>query len=91
MSKAIFSRSEDGSDQIPETREAIAQMFELYSMSGSPEDFKQLTDPDYKKAHIMIRLSEPENEIIRSVEARISELTMDFPADVSVGGYAYHV
>ncbi len=88
MSKAIFTRTEDGYDQIPETREAIAQMFELYSMSGSPEDFKQLTDLDYTKAHIMIRLSEPENEIIRSVEARISELTMDFPADVSVGGYA---
>ena len=88
MSKAIYTRAEDGYDQIPETREAIAQMFELYSMSGNPEDLKQLTDPDYTKAHIMIRMSEPENEIIRSVEARISELTVDLPADVSVGGYA---
>ena len=73
---------------IPETREAIAQMFELYNMSGSPDDFKQLTDLDNTKAHILIRLSEPENDIIKSVKARISELTVNFPAEVSIGGYA---
>ena len=88
MSKAIYTSTEDGYDQIPETREAIAQMFELYNMSGSPDDFKQLTDLDNTKAHILIRLSKPENEIIKSVEARISELTENFPAEVTIGGYA---
>jgi hypothetical protein len=88
MSKAIYTSTEYGYDQIPETREAIAQMFELYNMSGSPDDFKQLTDLDNTKAHIMIRLSDPEIEIIRSVKTRISELTVNFPAEVSIGGYA---
>jgi predicted RND superfamily exporter protein len=88
MSKAIYTDTEDGYDQIPETREAIAQMFELYNMNGSPDDFKQLTDLDNTKAHVLIRMSEPENNIIKSVKARISELTMNIPAEVSVGGYA---
>jgi len=88
MSKAIYTSTEPGYDAIPETREAIAQMFELYNMSGSPDDFKQLTDLENTKAHIIIRMSEPENEIINSVKSRISELTEYFPAEVSVGGYA---
>ena len=88
MSKAIYTDTEDGYNRIPDTREAIAQMFELYNMSGNPDDFKQLTDLDNTKAHILIRISEPENHIIRSVKERIYELTSNFPAEVSVGGYA---
>jgi uncharacterized protein len=88
MSKAIYTSTEQGYDAIPETREAIAQMFELYNMSGNPDDFKQLTDLDNTKAHILIRMSEPENDIINSVNSKISELTSSFPAEVSVGGYA---
>jgi hydrophobe/amphiphile efflux-3 (HAE3) family protein len=88
MSKAIFTSTEHGYNQIPDTREAIAQMFELYNMSGSPDDFKELTDLENTKAHILIRLSKPENDIIKAVKAKISELTVDFPAEVSIGGYA---
>jgi hydrophobe/amphiphile efflux-3 (HAE3) family protein len=88
MSKAIYTNNEYGYNRIPESREAIAQMFELYNMSGSPDDFKQLMDLENTKAHILIRLSEPENEIIKSVKAKISELIVNFPAEVSVGGYA---
>jgi hydrophobe/amphiphile efflux-3 (HAE3) family protein len=88
MSKAIYTNTEYGYDRIPETRQAIAQLFELYNMSGNPDDFKQLTDLDFRKAHVLIRISEPENNIIKTVEARISELTVDFPAEVIVGGYA---
>jgi predicted RND superfamily exporter protein len=43
MSKALFDKGESGYDKIPETGKAIAQMFELYNMSGDQEDFKQLT------------------------------------------------
>jgi predicted RND superfamily exporter protein len=88
MSKAIFSPGESNYDQIPETRNAIAQMFELYNMSGDPDDFKQLMNLDNTKAHILIRLSKPENSVIRSVRAKISEITKDFPAEITVGGYA---
>lgn len=88
MSKAIFVRGEAGYDTIPDSREAIAQMFELYSMSGDPEDFRQLLDMEYSKAHLLIRFSKPDKKFVRPVSSRISELTSGMDATVSIGGYA---
>ena len=88
MSKAIYSPGESGYDQIPLSGEAIAQMFELYNMSGDPDDFRQMMNLENTKAHILIRLSNPENRIINNVKSRITELTEDFPAEITVGGYA---
>jgi len=88
MSKAIFTPGESGYDQIPESREAIAQMFELYNMSGDPDDFRQMMNLENTKAHVLIRISNPENRIISNVRTKINELTKDFPAEVTFGGYA---
>ena len=66
MSKAIYSSDEAGYDKIPSSREAIAQMFELYNMSGDQDDFRQLMNLDNSKAHILIRLSDPSNEVIKA-------------------------
>jgi len=88
MSKAIYNRGENGYDKIPQSRAAIAQMFELYNMSGNPDDFRQMMNLENTKAHILIRLSNPENRIIKNVKSTINELTADFPAEITVGGYA---
>jgi uncharacterized protein len=88
MSKVIYTNTEPGYNQIPLTRNAIAQMFELYNMSGSPDDFKQLMNLENTKAHLIVRLSEPENTIIGAVKTKISELTKNFPAEITIGGYA---
>jgi hypothetical protein len=88
MSKALFVPGEEGYDRIPATAEGIAQMFELYNMSGDPADFKQLMNPENNRAHILIRLSDPEKGIIHDVRNRISELVVHIPAKVTVGGYA---
>jgi predicted RND superfamily exporter protein len=88
MSKAIFMPDEKGYDQIPEAREGIAQMFELYNMSGNPDDFKQLMNLENTRAHILLRLSNPENKLINNVKAKIAEQTASFPAEITVGGYA---
>ena len=88
MSKAIFTSTEEGYDRIPTTREAIAQMFELYNMSGDQEDFKQLMNLENTKAHILIRLSDPVNSVINNVKSKIEDLTRNFPATVITGGYA---
>ncbi len=88
MSKAIYTATEDGYDQIPETSEGIAQMFELYNMSGNPDDFEQLMNLDNTKAHLLIRLSAPDNRTINNVKKRIEELSSHIPAEVLVGGYA---
>ncbi len=88
MSKAIYTPGEDGYDRIPKSKEGIAQMFELYNMSGDQNDFKQLMNLEDTKAHILIRLSSPESRVIKNVEVKIKELTKNFPAEVTVGGYA---
>jgi predicted RND superfamily exporter protein len=88
MSKALFTPGEDGYDQVPSTAEGIAQMFELYNMSGDPADFKQLINPENSKAHILIRLSDPEKGIITNLKNKISELTAQIPAEITIGGYA---
>jgi predicted RND superfamily exporter protein len=88
MSKALYTPGEEGYDRIPATAEGVAQMFELYNMSGDPADFKQLMNPENNMAHILIRLSDPEKGIIRDVRNRISELVAQIPAEVTIGGYA---
>lgn len=88
MSKAIYDKNESGYDKIPETGEAIAQLFELYNMSGDQNDFKQLMNLDNSKAHILIRLSDPNNNVIRAVKEKINGFTGTFPAEITVGGYA---
>jgi uncharacterized protein len=88
MSKALFAPGEDGYDHIPSTAEGIAQMFELYNMSGDPADFKQLINPENSKAHILIRLSDPEKSIIINLKSKISELAAQIPAEITIGGYA---
>ena len=88
MSKAIYSREEKEYDNIPESADAIAQLFELYNMSGDQNDFKQLMNLDNTKAHILIKLSKPENSVINNVMDKITELTSDFPGKITVGGYA---
>jgi hypothetical protein len=88
MSKALYDPGEEGYDRIPSTGEAVAQMFELYNMSGDPDDFRQLMNFENTRAHILIRLSEPENKVIRAVRNEIRASIKDFPAKVTVGGYA---
>ncbi len=88
MSKAIYTPSENGYDKIPLTEAAIAQMFELYNMSGNPDDFRQMMNLENTKAHILIRLSQPENRIIKNVKTAITDITSDIPAKITVGGYA---
>lgn len=89
MSKALYEPSEEGYDMIPSSGEAIAQMFELYNMSGNPDDFKQLMNFANTKAHLLVRLSKPDNKTVRNLHDDIKSFTADFPARVTTGGYAF--
>ncbi len=88
MSKALYEPTEEEYDRIPTSAGAIAQMFELYNMSGNPDDFKQLMNFENTKAHLLVRLSKPENEVVRDLRDDIKSFTADFPARVTIGGYA---
>ncbi len=88
MSKALYDPGEEGYDQIPTSSEAIAQMFELYNMSGDPDDWSQLMNFDNSAAHLLVKLSKPDNNVIRGLRSEILSYTRDFPAKVTLGGYA---
>jgi hydrophobe/amphiphile efflux-3 (HAE3) family protein len=88
MSKAIYSSDEEDYDKIPSSGEALAQMFELYNMSGDQGDFRQLMNLDNTKAHLLIRLSHPSNEVIKNVKDNIAQVSAGVPAEITVGGYA---
>lgn len=89
MSKALYEPAEEGYDMIPASGEAIAQMFELYNMSGNPDDFKQLMNFENTKAHLLVRLSQPDNKTVSSLRDDLKSYTADFPARVTTGGYAF--
>ena len=88
MSKALYEPSEVEYNRIPSSTEAIAQMFELYNMSGNTDDFKQLMNFENTKAHILVRLSKTDNEAVRAIKDDIAVYTAGFPAKVTIGGYA---
>jgi hypothetical protein len=88
MSKAIYTEGESMYDRIPETRDGVAQMFELYNMSGDPDDFSQMMNLENTRAHVLVRLSNPDNRTINEVKAAISSDIKDIPAKITVGGYA---
>jgi predicted RND superfamily exporter protein len=89
MSKALYDPAEEGYDRIPSSGAAIAQMFELYNMSGNPDDWEQLMNFENTKAHLMVRLSQPDNKTVRHLRDEIKNFTADFPARVTMGGYAF--
>lgn len=78
-----------GSAEIPNDREAIAQLFLLYSLGGKPEDLERLVDFDYRHALLTAR--------VRSLSTReisaVVDLIQDFAAremhglKVTVGGF----
>jgi hypothetical protein len=88
MSKALYDPGENGYDKIPDSYEAIAQMFELYNMSGNPDDWKQLMNFENTRAHLLVKLSKPDNHVISALRNDIRSFTAGFPAEVTVGGYA---
>lgn len=89
MSKALYDSSEVLFDAIPVSREALAQMVEIYNMSGEPDDFEQLVDLNYTRAHIMVRFNDPAAANIRNVVAKGDELRDSIDGEVITGGYAY--
>jgi len=89
MTKALYDENERGYDRIPDTRQAVAQILEIYNMSGDPEDFDRLVDFDYTKAHLMVRFENPATDVVRDAVNKIYSLADRDNIDVTIGGYAY--
>ncbi|MDX2414204.1 MAG: efflux RND transporter permease subunit [Bacteroidales bacterium] len=89
MSKALYEPEETGYDNIPYSRDAVAQVLEIYNMNGDPDDFERLVDFDYSKANFMIRFNNPETDAIRQVLDKLDFLSQRDKIDVVKGGYAF--
>ena len=86
MSKALNDKGEPYYDKIPDTREAVAQYFELYSMSGDPEDFEQIVDFDYRNTLLSVRINDGSNRTLKKVLNEIETLTQNDKNIKLIGG-----
>lgn len=87
MSKALNDKTEPGYNKIPETRDAVAQYLELYSMSGDPEDFEQLVDFDYRQAQFLIRVNDGSTLVVKQLMKKVDEIAKQDPRIALIGGY----
>ncbi len=69
MSKAIYTPDE-GYDDKSRNEGRYCPVFELYNMSGNPDDFSQMMNLENTKAHILVRLSNPENRVLNNVKTK---------------------
>ena len=88
MSKAINDPKDNLYDKIPDTREAVAQYLELYSMSGDPEDFEDFVDFDYTKAILLIQYQADNINTMNKIIAKVESLTEDDKSMSVMGGYS---
>ena len=88
ISTALNDPGDELYDKIPDTRNAVAQYIELYSMNGDPEDFEDIVDFDYTKALLTIQYQADNTEGMNHIVDRIEAITKDDPHRSIVGGYS---
>ena len=87
MSRALNDKDEIWYDRIPDTRNAVAQYLELYSMSGDPEDFEKLVDFPYHNAMITARLNTSSTQRLDRVINQVKEMTKNDEDVKLIGGF----
>lgn len=87
MSRALNDKNEPMYDKVPESRNGIAQYFELYSMSGDAEDFEKMVDFPYEHALVTARINKTSTVILKKVVHRIQQMTQDDPDVLLTGGF----
>jgi uncharacterized protein len=88
MSQALNDPTDPGYDQIPDSREAVAQYLELYAMSGDPEDLEQLVDFDYTQGAMNVQFKAADLRTFRKVLTRIEQIVQREPQCTLVAGHS---
>lgn len=88
MSRAINDSTDKYYDRIPDSREAVAQYLELYSMSGDPDDFENMVDFDYRKALMNIQYKANDMVTLNRVENTILRMLKEDKNVAVIGGYS---
>jgi len=87
ISKAMNDPGDKWYDTIPDTRDAVAQYLELYSMSGDMDDLEKLVDFNYENAEILVRIKNGSNASLKSVLDDIKQMTGNDRNVTNIGGY----
>ena len=87
MSRALNDPDEPMYDRIPDTRNGVAQYFELYSMSGDAEDFEKLVDFPYEHAIITARMATTSTARLSQFVDRINRIVKNDSDVLFVGGF----
>ncbi|MEQ1564372.1 MAG: MMPL family transporter [Myxococcota bacterium] len=88
MNQAVSGGTPE-SDRVPDSREAISQLFLLYGMGGNPADFERMVDEDYTHALVTARVNSLSTGEIASVVDHVrdyAEHNME-GLEVTVGGF----
>ena len=88
ISRALFNEREEMYDKIPDSYEAISQYFELYMMSGDPDDLEKMVDFDFERAMILVRFKDMNTPVMRRCVKEIKAMTADIPEVKYIGGNA---
>ena len=86
----VMNDDDPSEDRIPDSREAIAQYFLLYSMSGDPEDFDRLVDFPYEHALVTARIETTSSSEIKEIVEYTEEIIQREGGGTftTVGGFA---
>ncbi len=87
MSKTMYSEDESEYDAIPDSREAVAQLLELYNMSGDPQDFEQIVDFPYENGLMTVQFHANSFKAVQDVEETINDLVKSDPALNVIAGF----
>ena len=88
ISRALNNPDDSQYDTIPNSYNAVAQYFELYLMSGDPDDLEKMVDFSFQHAMILIRFNELDTPIMRSCVKQIKAMLSDDPRVKYIGGNA---
>ena len=87
MSRALSDSGEQMYDRIPDNRNAVAQYFELYAMSGDAEDFEKMVDFPYEHAVSSARINSTSTPILNKAVKTIRNRVKNDPEVKYIGGF----
>lgn len=88
MSEAMNDPEDPAFGLIPDTREAVAQYLEFYSMSGDPADLEQLVDFNYTRSAMTIQFKAPDLQTFNRVTDALEAIVAREPACTLLGGHS---
>lgn len=88
MSTALNDADDVRYNKIPESRDAVAQYIELYSMSGDPEDIEQFVDFDYAHTILSVQYQASSIKEINEIKDKIEKLNEQSKFHPVMGGYS---